>query len=158
MARRVVFIIWILLKVMKKNINVSQQFCNDLNEYLIQEFGYKRNCTVADHICGIIETPIRLKRVQLYLRFGTQNSRWPTETLIIARISFNKTRQGHGKNFLQFLIKNIKQYGFTHIGIEVANTSSSSFAEKFGFKPVRDLDRCWCGSIDEINQAIMRLK
>lgn len=69
----------------------------------------------------------------LYLRIRKVESIFPSNCLIIARISFSKERIGHGTHFICFLAGVAVKYGFQHIGIESTNEKSRAFAEKLGF-------------------------
>ena len=82
-------------------------------------------------------------RIDLYLLIRKVESLFPPDCLIIARISFQKERIGHGSHFVKFLAEIALKYGFKYIGIESTNEKSSSFAKKLGFY-----------SIDGFNYAI----
>lgn len=86
----------------------------------------------------------RNKRVDLYLRIRKAESIFPSDCLIIARISFRKEHIGHGAHLVRFLAGIALKYGFRHIGIESVNEKSRSFAEKLGFY-----------SIDGFNYAVL---
>jgi hypothetical protein len=80
-----------------------------------------------------IITTRRNSRVDLYLRIRKVESIFPSDCLIIARISFRKERIGHGTHFVRFLTEIAVKCGFKHIGIESVNEKSRAFAEKLGF-------------------------
>lgn len=72
------------------------------------------------------------------MRIRRIGSLFPLDCLIIARISFDKERIGHGSHFVKFLAETALKYGFKHIGIESVNYKSIAFAEKLGFQSIDD--------------------
>ncbi|WP_282918729.1 GNAT family N-acetyltransferase [Porphyromonas macacae] len=80
-----------------------------------------------------IVTTRRNSRIDLYLRIRRKESLFPPNCLIIARISFQKERIGHGTHFVRFLAEIALKFGFKYVGIESTNEKSRSFAEKLGF-------------------------
>ena len=74
----------------------------------------------------------------IYLRLPPVPHPTSSNTLVIARISFQKTRAGHGSSLLAFLAEQSKKYVYEHIVIEQTNENSSSFAKKMGFKKVNE--------------------
>jgi len=113
----------------------------EIDMYLMKRFKYRRSLVylTPDNIV----TTRRNSRIDLYLRIRKVKSLFPSNCLIIARISFQKERIGHGTHFVQFLTEIALKYGFKHIGIESTNEKSASFAEKLGFH-----------SIDSSNYAV----
>lgn len=103
----------------------------DIDRYLMKRFKY-RNSLVRLTVDKIVTTR-RNSRIDLYLRIRRIESRFPPDCLIIARLSFSKERIGHGTHFIRFLTEVARKYGFNYIGIECANTKSSTFAKKLGF-------------------------
>ena len=108
----------------------------DIDRYLMERFKYRKSL-VSLTIDNIITTR-RNSRVDLYLRIRKVESLFPPDCLIIARLGFSKERIGHGTHFIQFLTGVALKYRFRHIGIECANTKSSTFAKKIGFKLIDD--------------------
>lgn len=108
-----------------------EELRKDIDRYLMERFKY-RISLVRLTMDNIIATH-RNSRVDLYLRIRKVESRFPPDCLIIARLGFSKERIGHGTHFLNFLTGIARKYGFTHIGIECANSKSSAFAKKSGF-------------------------
>ena len=102
--------------------------------YLMKRFKYRLSLVrlTPDNIV----TTRRNNRVDLYLRIRKVKSLFPPDCLIIARISFEKERVGHGSHFVGFLAEIALKYGFKYIGIESTNQKSRSFAEKLGFHPI----------------------
>lgn len=113
----------------------------DIDSYLMERFKYCKSlvCLTVDNV---IDTR-RNSRVDLYLRIRKVESRFPSDCLIITRLSFSKERIGHGTHLLRFLTEVASKYGFNYIGIECANDKCSAFAKKLGFH-----------SIDSENYAI----
>ena len=103
----------------------------DIDRYLMERFKYRKSL-VRLTMDNVIITR-RNSRVDLYLRIRRIESRFPPDCLIIARLGFSKERIGYGTHFLRFLTEVARKYGFNHIGIECANTKSSTFAKKLGF-------------------------
>lgn len=103
----------------------------DIDRYLMERFKYRKS--LVRLTVDKIVTTRRNSRVDLYLRIRRIESRFPPDCLIIARLSFSKERIGHGTHFIRFLTEVARKYGFNYIGIEWANTKSSTFAKKLGF-------------------------
>ena len=103
----------------------------DIDSYLMERFKYRKSL-VRLTVDNVINTR-RNSRVDLYLRIRRVKSRFPPDSLIIARLSFSKERIGHGTHFLHFLTEVARKHSFNHIGIECANAKSSAFANKLGF-------------------------
>ena len=103
----------------------------DIDSYLMERFKYRKSL-VRLTVDNIITTR-RNSRVDLYLRIKRIESRFPPDCLIIARLSFNKERIGHGTHFIRFLTGIAQKYSFNHIGIECANDKSSALAKKLSF-------------------------
>lgn len=103
----------------------------DIDRYLMERFKYRKS--LVRLTVDKIVTTRRNSRVDLYLRIRRIESRFPPDCLIIARLSFSKERIGHGTHFIRFLTEVARKYGFNYIGIECANTKSSTFAKKLGF-------------------------
>ena len=112
-----------------------------IDSYLMERFIYCRSLVrlTPDNIV----TTRRNSRIDLYLRIRKVESLFPPDCLIIARISFQEERIGHGSHFVRFLAEIASKYRFKHIGIESTNEKSRAFAEKLGFY-----------SIDGFNYAI----
>lgn len=106
----------------------------DIDRYLMERFKYRKSL-VSLTIDNVIITR-RNSRIDLYLRVRKIESLFPPDCLIIARFSFSKERVGHGTHFLRFLTEIALKYGFRYIGIECANTKSSTFAKKLGFNSI----------------------
>lgn len=119
-------------------MNEYEEIREAIDIYLMKRFKYRLSLVrlTPDNIV----TTRRNSRVDLYLRIRRVESLFPSDCLIIARISFKKERIEHG---VRFLAKTALKYGYRHIGIESTNDKSSSFAEKLGFR-----------SIDGFNYAV----
>ena len=133
----------------------TSEFCNDLNCYLMETYGYKRQPAylTPDNCIGA-----NRKAFKIYLRCKpTQEVGWGVNTLVIAQIGFYKQRIGNGSSFLKFLVKMSAKYGFKNIGIEAAiNEKIVNFAKKYGFVNYqRDSD--WIVSIDVLRDCLERV-
>jgi hypothetical protein len=121
-----------------------------INEYLMNMFKYK--ASPADF--GLNKSTIhgRRKRVTLYLRMiEIDGGLWDVGTFVLAQISFQQERKGHGTDFLQFLTDNLPTE-FTHIGIEYVNDESRSFTLKHGFKPHKSVDEHYITAISDLKK------
>lgn len=115
-------------------MNEYEEIKETIDTYLMKRFKYRRSLVYLT-TDNVISTR-RNSRIDLYLRIRRKESTFPSDCLIIARISFNKERVGHGSNFVRFLSETALKYGYKHIGIESTNEKSSSFARKLGFQPI----------------------
>lgn len=111
-----------------------EQLRAEIDLYLMERFKYRKPL-VSLTVDNVIITR-RNSQIDLYLRIRRIESRFPPDSLIIARLSFRKERIGHGTQFIRFLTEVAHRYGFNHIGIECANTKSSAFAKKLGFHSI----------------------
>lgn len=112
-------------------MNEYEEIRTEIDNYLMKRFKYRLPLVYLTPD-NIIVTR-RNKRVDLYLRIRREESLFPPDCLIIARIGFQKERAGHGSHFMRFLSEIALKYGFRHIGIESVNDKSRTFAEKLGF-------------------------
>lgn len=115
-------------------MNEYEEIRKEIDIYLMKRFKYRRSLVymTPDNIV----TTRRNSRVDLYLRIRKVKSLFPPDCFIIARISFEKERIGHGSHFVGFLAESALKYGFKHIGIESTNHKSREFAEKLGFQSI----------------------
>jgi hypothetical protein len=115
-------------------MNEYEEIREAIDIYLMKRFKYRRSLVwlTPDNIL----TTRRNSRVDLYLRIRKVKSLFPPDCLIIARISFEKERVGHGSHFVGFLAEIALKHGFKHIGIESTNHKSRNFAEKLGFHSI----------------------
>jgi hypothetical protein len=115
-------------------MNEYEEIKRVIDIYLMKRFKYRRPLVylTTDNII----TTRRNSRVDLYLRIRKVKSLFPSDCLIIARISFNKERVGHDSHFVKFLAEIALKYNFKHIGIESTNEKSRSFAMKLGFNSI----------------------
>ena len=57
-------------------------------------------------------------KFDIYLRFYySQTPRWPANTIVIARLGFQKTRKGNGTHFISFLKGIALKYDFEYISL-----------------------------------------
>lgn len=128
------------------------QLAKDLEAFIHQRFNYKRKCAFAQW--STID--VHLKRVQLYLRFKPKGF-WPDDTFVIARIEFERQREGHGTALLRKLVDLSGKYGYGTIGVEALSTPAiHSFVRKFGFTAHQG-DNHWIISIDDLRTSLDRL-
>lgn len=115
-----------------KNINA---ICIELNEYLMDRFRYKALPAYRTSSRGTNIISLRRVKFDLYLRFYySQTPRWPANTIVIARLGFQKIRKGNGTHFISFLKGIALKYDFKYISLESTNENSSAFAKHFNFK------------------------
>jgi len=70
----------------------------------------------------------------IMLRICENSSDWPPNSIVIARIGFDKTQQGLGTKFLNWLAEVSLSMGFSNICIETANHNATAFGKKRGFQ------------------------
>lgn len=105
-----------------------------MDYYLMKRFRYR--VSLVHLTPDNIVTTRRNSWIDLYLRIRRVESLFPSDYLIIARISFSKERIGNGTHFVRFLSGIALKYGFKHIGIESTNEKSRAFAGKLGFQSI----------------------
>lgn len=115
-------------------MNEYEEILKAIDIYLMKRFKYR--LSLVSLTPDNIVTTRRNSRVDLYLRVRREQSLFPPDCLIIARISFSKERVGHGTHFVHFLSGIALKYGYKHIGIESTNEKSRAFAEKLGFQSI----------------------
>ncbi|NDV67768.1 GNAT family N-acetyltransferase [Dysgonomonas sp. 216] len=115
-------------------MNECEEIRKAIDNYLMKRFKYRLSLVylTPDNIL----TTRRNSRIDLYLRIRKVESLFPPDSLIIARIGFQKERIGHGSHFVRFLAEIASKYGYKHIGIESTNEKSASFARKLGFHSI----------------------
>lgn len=87
-----------------KNINA---ICIELNEYLMDRFRYKALPAYRTSSRGTNIITHRRVKFDLYLRFYySQTSRWSANTIVIARLGFQKTRKRKWNAFYKFSKRN----------------------------------------------------
>lgn len=126
-----------------------QIFCQDLNNYLMERFGYKTGPATSN----MFTIDACRKHFDLYLRFKQATDLWKSDTIVIAKIGFKHTRAGHATDLLKFIVKVSNKYQTNNIGIEGANDSLANFAKKLGFENIQG--KQW---IIDIEQLRTRLK
>jgi len=131
-----------------ENKKAYESFRKNLNDYLMQKFNYKQ--VLIRHIIGNT-LMINKKRIRLYLKLPSYNA-LNTETLVIARIGFQKIKVGNGVSLLRFLISQSTLLGYTNIKIEQTNTNSSYFAKKLGFTQINEKN--WIIPLDILHTNI----
>lgn len=134
------------------NRDEVKEFCDDLNSYLKTRYHYKKNHAKVECL-GAVVAALGLIKFGLYLRFKPNYKPWPANTLVIARVSFQQTRVGNGKDFINFICEKADKFNFENIAIEYANESSRNFAMKYGFIKL-DHENNWCGSVLQIRKKL----
>ena len=119
-------------------MNKYEEIRDAIDIYLMKRFKYRRPLVylTTDNVI----TTRRNSRIDLYLRIRRKESLFPSDCLIIARISFKKERIGHGTHFVRLLTEMAIKHGFKYIGIESVNHKSRAFAEKLGFCSIDDFN------------------
>lgn len=115
-------------------MNEYEEIRKEIDIYLMKRFKYRLSL-VSLTPDNILITR-RNSQIDLYLRIRKVESLFPPDCLIIARISFQKERIGHGSHFVRFLAEIAVKYGFKYVGIESTNDKSRTFAEKLGFQSI----------------------
>ncbi|MBS0862913.1 GNAT family N-acetyltransferase [Enterobacter mori] len=124
----------------KISVVEQEDILSRINTWLDTVFPYK---TESAYICEIAKVEVdnfRIitkgrKKFDIYIRFGDTWLSDSSKTIVIARIGFEKRRSGHGTRFLKHLLSIALEYDYTDIGIEMVNSNSKLFAQKFGFEP-----------------------
>lgn len=113
-------------------------FCARLDAYLRERFGYKTSCVS----CSALNRTVNAsrKKFDLYIRvFEEGNESWGGKAIVISQIGFEKTRQGHGSDFLRFVTEFAQEHQYDVIGMEQAGSPSiHQFADKHGFRKMKD--------------------
>ena len=115
-------------------MNEYEEIRKEIDEYLMQRFKYRRSLLYLTPDNIIVCR--RVTRINLYLRLRREESLFPPNCLIIARLGFSKERIGHGTHFIRFLTEIALKYDFSHISLESVNDKSRLFAEKLSFHPI----------------------
>lgn len=115
-----------------------EALCTRLDSFLMSRFDYKTSCAHSSNLNTNITA--KRKKFDLYIRvFEHKEKFWGGSALILSRIGFDKTRQGHGAELLKLLVNFGQEHRYDVIGIEHGNTPSiQGFADKYGFKKVSD--------------------
>ena len=111
-----------------------ERLCSRLDDFLKSRFGYKSTCAYPSP-CGFA-IDARRKKYDLNIRVIDEcDDFWGGKAIIVSRIGFHKTRQGHGADLLMLLVNFARERQYEVIGIEQAGTPLiQCFAEKYGFK------------------------
>ena len=91
-------------------MNEYEEICKEIDIYLMKRFKY--HLSLAYLTPDNIVNTRRNSRVDLYLRIRRVESLFPSDCLIIARISFRKERIENGSHFVRFLAETALKYGF----------------------------------------------
>jgi hypothetical protein len=113
-------------------MNKNDLLLESLNQYLKEQFGFSSD--EATFGVGKQTIDVRTKPISLYMRLMDIEGFWFASTIVIARLGFQEERIGHGTNFLQFISKVAKEYGYKYIGLECTNAKSTAFGLRYGFK------------------------
>ncbi len=132
---------------MSLDAKVPERICNQLRVYLSEQFGLA-NCHCHEGT-SYATIDAQSEYYDIYLRVPAPVSFWPESTLVIARMSFEPPRCGHGRRFLQFLVDKADEFMFKKIGIEATNESSNSFGQRFGMLPYQT-DNCLIADVSFI--------
>lgn len=128
-----------------------QKFCDDLNLFLKNQFNYKR--LPAYVFLKTIST--NRKKVELYIRFKSENEIWQKDTLVLARIAFETKQKGNGRKLLCFLVNHAQKYDYQKIGIEQTNDASAKFALKYGFQNLSQ-NKHWIITVEDLRNNLIK--
>lgn len=130
---------------------LCSEFSSELDQYVRTRYRYKTS-GVRQGFSNTID--ISRVPISLYLRFRPLAS-WPTDSIVIAKIEFDKQRRGHGSALLRFLVEVAPRYGIKSVGIEQTHDGDDiqGFVRKFGFSPYRD-GRNWLVSIEVLEARL----
>ena len=138
-------------RLLKKEKELIDTFCEDLNGYLKERFKYKRNQARNNFYTIDVST----KKVDLYIRFNS--IKWGKTnkiTLVLARIGFKRTRKAEGTNLLKFLLEKQPKYGYEEIGIEQCNENAVAFANKLNFRPIDEGNENFVIGVNDLREAL----
>lgn len=130
-----------------------KDFCNDLNEYLIQEFKYK----IPPARIHLNTIDVNRKKVELYIRYKTDTLIWQNDTLVLARLAFETRRKGNGRNLLSYFVNQAEKYDYKKIGLEQTNKYATAFAQKYGFKNLSE-NRHWIINVEDLKSELNKLE
>lgn len=124
-------------------------FCNHLDAFLKDRFNYKATCV----FCGGfgLSAEAKRKKFDIYiLVFEEADDFWGGKAIVISRMGFDKTRQGHGSALLKFITDFASEHQFDVIGLEQASSPSiQPFADKYGFQRMGDTNH-YTSSVKEL--------
>jgi hypothetical protein len=126
----------------------------DLNNYFIEQFGYKRPPCVYPDMPPLI---FHRDAFKLYLRYY-KAPQYDGMLLVIARAKFKKTKAGHMTRFLGYIVQISERYNITNVAIEQALSDNGvASAKSFGFHNSFD-ERNWIISIEELRNNLSKRK
>lgn len=138
------------------NINNDeiQEFCSDLSLYLMDRYNYETHPAYPARGWNIEASG---NSFNIYLRFKPIDILWPSDSIVISNIQFDKKRIGNGDSLLRFFIDQSEKYGFKHVGIEQTHSEAGKgFAKKYGFQSI-DNQKNWSISIEHLSKNLSRL-
>ena len=117
------------------------EFISALEVFLKQQFNYRTQ------VCqkGLGPTVMASRHaVALYVRYKPAHFAVDFDRpIVITRMGFHKTRHGHGRALLSFLVEQAEKFGLGSVVLESTNEESSAFAQKFGFIKCSRIRRNW---------------
>jgi GNAT superfamily N-acetyltransferase len=145
----------------KKWHAMVEEFGCELDAFLRERFNY-RNGLVTPVFCTL---DVDRVRVRTYLRFyympQGEDGFWPQDSLVIARLGFEKHRAGHGRALLQFVIDRAAKYGYTSIGVESTINAEGiqgfcrHFFEPYRTDPARGHITHWLAPASKIAEQLV---
>lgn len=118
------------------------EFAVDLDRYLRARCNYKSRLVK----CASGAIAVNRAKVTLYLRCGAVHG-FPVGSLVIANISFGRSRRGEGASLLRFIVGVADRYGIKHVVLEnVVTTAGRGFASRTGFRAAEGSDH-WSSSV-----------
>lgn len=130
-----------------------EPFADEIDTFCRKQFGYESRCAHP----AFPTIMINHTAVPLYLRFRPDGF-WPSDSVVIASIGFEKQRRGYGRELLSKLVEMSDRYGFKSIGIEQTGQSENikNFVRKFNFVAYRN-EKNWLVSVDVLTACLASL-
>ncbi|KAA6339610.1 hypothetical protein EZS27_012460 [termite gut metagenome] len=129
-------------------MNKNDIILESLNQYLKETFRFKSNVATFGLDNRMID--VRTKPINLYLRLMDLEGFWFASTIVIACLSFQEKRVGHGTDFLRFISKIAKEHRYKYIGLECTNEKSTTFGLKYGFRKHRGEKNHYIISVEDL--------
>lgn len=106
------------------------EFCNELNKYLQENYSYKNPPAYCNYSTTITA---RRAKFDLYFRYNYMNE----NILVIARLGFKTQRKGHGTKLLKFISEIANKHNIKEIYLESVNDIAYEFGKKNGFTDMK---------------------
>ena len=131
---------------------ITKDFVKDIELYICEKFGY-RNSVYVNPTCNGCCIDIREKEVKLYFRLWEYSkgvNGFPDRSIILVNYVFEKKRQKHLLDLVNFFKEYAPLYGFHHLGIE--NDIRGDY-RLLGLKPTTNRfgNDCYAAPLEAIN-------